>query len=72
MTDSPRYDEGGQRVTDCCGAYSTYFVASDDSEVLCCKKCWEEVAVGQGDGNEFREGVDADSYFAAAFATEVG
>jgi hypothetical protein len=31
--------------TRCCNAYSTYV---DDA--LCCKVCWEEVPVGEGDG----------------------
>ena len=42
-----RYAEDGCRLTDCCGAYSTYSGA-----ILCCKSCWEEVPDGQGDGEE--------------------
>ena len=45
-----RYDETGQRLTDCCEAYSTYM----DGELLCCKKCYREVELGQGDGSEYR------------------
>ena len=44
-----KYDpENMQRVTDCCGAYSTYH-----DQTLCCKRCWNEVEIGEGDGNEF-------------------
>lgn len=46
-----RYDERGVRLTDCCGAYSTYM---DDA--LCCKACCREVPSGQGDGNEVKGG----------------
>jgi len=56
---SPRYDELGQRVTDCCGAYSTYVEAT-----LCCKRCYQEVPTGQGDGYEFKKGITEDEYFA--------
>ena len=43
-----KYDEHGCRLTDCCGTYSTYM----DGDVLCCKKCYEQVPLGQGDGSE--------------------
>ena len=36
------------RLTDCCGAFSTY----DDHGSLYCKKCFCEVDHGQGDGSE--------------------
>lgn len=36
------------RTTECCGAFSTY-----SDTVLCCKSCWAEVPIGQGDGIEF-------------------
>jgi len=49
-----RYAEDGCRLTDCCGCYSTYHDDGDDQHVLCCKKCWEEVDCGQGDGSEYR------------------
>jgi hypothetical protein len=66
-----RYDEHGQRVTDCCGSYSTYMeVNSRGDQALCCKACYHEVTVGQGDGNEFAPGVTADEYYKAAFAAE--
>lgn len=38
------------RVTDCCGAHSTFH-----DTTLCCKACWEEVSFGEGDGTEYRE-----------------
>ena len=44
-----RYDKDGQRVTSCCGSYSTYH-----DETLCCKSCYNEVDFGEGDGSEFR------------------
>jgi hypothetical protein len=47
----PKYDEDGQRLTDCCGCYSTYH-----DDVLCCKKCYAEVEHGQGDGSEYIDG----------------
>jgi|TARA_R110000824_G_scaffold230129_3_gene417718 hypothetical protein len=44
-----QYDEQtGMRLTDCCGATSTYH----DTE-LCCKVCWKLVDIGEGDGNEY-------------------
>jgi len=55
-----RYDEGGQRVTSCCGAYSTFSDAD-----LVCKVCYHIVPDGEGDGTEYREGVTADSYWEA-------
>jgi hypothetical protein len=48
MSNEKRYDEHGMRLTNCCGAHSTYV-----DEVLCCKICYEETPIGQGDGNEF-------------------
>lgn len=65
-----RYDDGGQRVTSCCGCYSTYMDAGDGSEVLCCKACYNEVDFGEGDGSEFRAGVDPDLYYKNLFAAE--
>ena len=45
-----KYDaKNGTRLTDCCGAYSTFH-----DMTLCCKKCWREVGVGEGDGSEKR------------------
>ena len=47
-----KYHESGVRLTDCCGAFSTYHIDEIGHEILCCKKCWNEVPVGQGDGLE--------------------
>ncbi len=71
MTNQARYDDDGQRTTDCCGSYSTYCGDVRGADVLCCKNCYEVVPVGQGDGNEFKPGVSADEYFKAAFAQNV-
>ena len=60
-----RYDKGGQRVTSCCGSYSTYH-----DETLCCKACYNEVDFGEGDGSEFRAGVNEDLYYKNVFAAE--
>ena len=46
------YDENGMRLTDCCGCHSTY---SLDTGSLYCKKCFEDVEVGEGDGEEYKE-----------------
>jgi len=35
------------KLTSCCGAYSTY----DQDGYLYCKKCFNTVPVGEGDGN---------------------
>jgi len=42
--------DDGMRLTDCCAVFSTY-----EDGMLCCKKCWREVEVGQGDGCEYYE-----------------
>ena len=42
-----------QRLTDCCGTMSTYSETATTGERLCCKKCWREVSIGQGDGCSF-------------------
>lgn len=44
---APRYSEDGTRLTDCCGAMSTF----SDGELVC-KVCWAPVPRGQGDGND--------------------
>lgn len=44
-----KYNEDGERLTDCCGAMSTYC-----DGVLVCKACYNEVPIGQGDGTETR------------------
>lgn len=51
MSDSKIYDEDGMRLTDCCGCLSTY----DATGTLYCKKCFEGVEVGEGDGEEYKE-----------------
>ena len=56
QTIKKQYANDGTRLTDCCGAYSTYmegiFNDMDIEILLCCKKCYEPVSHGQGDGNE--------------------
>ena len=49
------YDKYGTRLTDCCGAYSTFMEVSGDMDIeeeLTCKNCYETVPYGQGDGSE--------------------
>lgn len=46
-----KYDEDGMRMTDCCGAASTYMEGQ-----LCCKACYNLVDFGEGDGTEWQEG----------------
>ena len=41
------------RLTDCCSSWSSYMDDGTGVDVLSCKKCYEEVEVGEGDGNEF-------------------
>jgi hypothetical protein len=43
------HPETGDRLTNCCGMYSTF---CGDTFSLCCKGCFQEVPFGQGDGNE--------------------
>ena len=45
----PKYAPDGMRLTNCCGTSSTYH-----DEILCCRRCYAEVAPGQGDGNEYK------------------
>jgi hypothetical protein len=50
-----KYAKDGTRLTDCCGAYSTFMEASGDMDIeweLTCKGCYETVPYGQGDGSE--------------------
>ena len=51
-----KYDEEGMRLTDCCGAHSTYMDDGEDNYDLCCKACYRPVPMGQGDGNEVKKG----------------
>lgn len=62
-----RFDEHGQRVTDCCGSYSTFMDDGRDYR-LCCKRCYQPVSTGEGDGTEFAPGVTPEAYYKAAFA----
>ena len=49
------YTPEGMRLTDCCGAYSTYMDSDyPGARTLCCKVCFHEVPFGQGDGAEFK------------------
>lgn len=66
-----RYDANGQRVTDCCGSYSTYMESGAEDMVLCCKKCYREVSVGQGDGVEFAPGVTEADYVKRVYGLDV-
>jgi len=43
------YNDEGMRMTDCCQSASTYFDAT-----LVCKGCYEDVELGEGDGNEYK------------------
>jgi hypothetical protein len=47
-------DHTGMRLTDCCGAFSSYSMDSG----LYCKVCFETVGFGQGDGEEYVATVD--------------
>ncbi len=46
-----KYDSDGHRLTNCCGAFST-FMEGERGEVLCCKACYREVSFGEGDGSD--------------------
>lgn len=47
------HPETGDRLTNCCGMYSTFLCnGTPDAMTLCCKGCYHEVPFGQGDGNE--------------------
>ena len=49
-----RYDEAGGRLTDCCRTYSTFMDNGSGEWELSCKRCYEIVPSGQGDGSERR------------------
>jgi hypothetical protein len=74
---APLYDDLGQRLTDCCAAYSTYAECGtfdrpgETTEILCCKSCYHPVAIGQGDGTEFRPGVTSEAYFRETFRRQM-
>lgn len=44
-----QYDADGCRLTDCCGAFATYV-----DNALVCRRCFETVGAGEGDGTEYR------------------
>lgn len=46
-----KYNEEGMRLTDCCGAWSSY----DENGELYCKACFNLVEPGEGDGSEYEE-----------------
>ena len=45
------YNEDGMRMTNCCGACSTF----DEDGTLYCKACYQPVEFGEGDGNEHKD-----------------
>lgn len=47
------YDTEGMRLTDCCGCLSTFYHDDAEGPQLVCKKCYELVEVGEGDGTEY-------------------
>jgi hypothetical protein len=50
---SKKFADDGTRLTDCCGAYSTFMDADEGGgQALCCKGCYRQVDFGQGDGSE--------------------
>jgi len=76
MTLSPQqlrkiFDVNGQRLTSCCASYSTYCEdGTGGADVLCCKSCYHEVTVGEGDGNEFADGVTFEDWAKATFGPD--
>lgn len=72
-----KYDLLGQRLTGCCGSFSTYMDMDHGDhhgheihQALCCKACYRPVSLGEGDGCQFRDGVDPDDYYRKTFAAE--
>ena len=51
-----KYDSDGMRLTDCCGAASSYYEADRIGycDTLLCKSCFRRVEIGEGDGNEYK------------------
>ena len=43
------YNEEGMRMTECCQSASTFCDVS-----LVCKTCFNDVEIGEGDGNEYK------------------
>jgi len=48
MYTTKKYDSDGHRLTNCCGAFSTFM----EGQGQCCKACSREVSVGEGDGSD--------------------
>ena len=63
-----RFDDGGQRMTDCCATFATYgpnvTLANIDTVPLKCAKCGRLTTVGEGDGTEYRPGATAEAWYA--------
>jgi hypothetical protein len=43
------------------------FNSPEGQQALCCKACYGEVPIGEGDGTEFKPGVDPDAYYEEHF-----
>lgn len=54
-----KFAADGMRLTDCCGAASTISI---DDGVLYCKACYNEVEWGEGDGSEYHDGIDVETF----------
>jgi hypothetical protein len=52
MAKQKQYNDEGMRLTDCCGACSTF----DESGNLYCKACFKGVSEGEGDGCDYLPG----------------
>ena len=65
-----KYDEFGQRMTDCCGAFATFggdvTIQNLDSVKLTCTSCGQPVSQGEGDQTEFLPGVTREEWLATA------
>ncbi len=61
-----RYDQFGQRMTDCCGDWATYGTNVDiynlDSVQKTCVSCGKPTGDGEADQTEFRPGVTRDEW----------
>jgi len=64
----PKYDPYGQRMTDCCGGFSTYGpdvnLDNLDSVPLKCAVCGRLTTKGEGDQTEFEDGVTPEIWLA--------
>jgi hypothetical protein len=56
MHHGPKFADDGMRLTDCCGACSSFYECDNPGHIdtLLCKKCGRHVNTGEGDGNEYR------------------